>query len=108
MIDNYKDKYYITKHAIQRYQERTNEAKKPTIHRMLRDLHAMRNKKMVRIGNVKHIFYKQPNTNVREFIVVEKQNRLVVTTIINRNSADSEVAYQNRLRKKKEYEKNKI
>lgn len=108
MIDNYKDKYHITKHAIQRYQERTNEAKKPTIHRMLRDLHAMRNKKIVNIGDISHIFYKQPNTNVREFIVVRKESKYVVTTIINRRSADSEVAYQNRLRQKKEYEKNKV
>lgn len=105
MLNDYRDRYHISQHAIKRYQERTNEAKKPTIHRMLRDLHAMRNKKIVRIGDTQHVFYRQPNNNVREFIMIEKQHKYIVTTIINRNSEDSEVAYNNRLRQKAKYER---
>ena len=98
--------YILTEHALQRYEERTNKSKKNTRHRMLRDLHAMRNKKMVYIENTIYIFYRQPNNNVREFIVFKKNNKHIVTTVINRNSEDSDLAYKNRLRQKKEYEKN--
>lgn len=98
-------RYIITNHALQRYEERTNKSKQNTRHRMLRDLHATRNKKMVYIGNTVHTFYKQPNNNVREFVMEKKNNVYVVTTVINRNSEDSEAAYKNRLKQKEEYEK---
>lgn len=99
-------KYFITNHALERYETRTNKSKQDTRHRMLRDLHATRNKKIVTIGKTTYMFYTQPNTNVREFIMEKKGGRYVVTTIINRNRHDSEIAYQNRLKQKKEFEKN--
>ena len=99
-------RYIITDHAIQRYESRTNKSKQNTKHRMLRDLHATRNKKIVTIGNTTFMFYTQPSTNVREFIMEKKNGKYIVTTIINRNRHDSEIAYQNRLKQKKEFEKN--
>lgn len=99
-------KYFITNHALERYETRTNKSKQDTRHRMLRDLHATRNKKIVTIGKTTHIFYSQPSTNVREFIMGKKKGKYIVTTVINRNRHDSEIAYQNRLKQKKEFEKN--
>ena len=99
-------KYIITDHAVERYEQRTNKSKQNTKHRILRDLHATRNKKIVTIGKTTFIFYSQPSTNVREFIMEEKNGKYIVTTIINRNRHDSEIAYQNRLKQKKEFEKN--
>lgn len=100
-------KFIITKHALERYEQRTNKSKQNTKHRMLRDLHATRNKKIVTIGKTTFIFYSQPSTNVREFIMEEKKGKYIVTTVINRNRHDSEIAYRNRLKQKKEFEKNK-
>lgn len=97
-------RYVITNHALQRYEQRTNKSKQNTKHRMLRDLHATRNKKMVYIGSTVHTFYRQPNNNVREFVMEKKNNVYVVTTVINRNAEDSELAYKNRLHQKKVYE----
>lgn len=99
-------KFIITKHALERYEQRTNKSKQNTKHRMLRDLHATRNKKIVTIGKTTFIFYSQPSTNVREFIMEEKKGKYIVTTVINRNRHDSEIAYRNRLKQKKEFEKN--
>ena len=99
-------KYFITNHALERYETRTNKSKQDTRHRMLRDLHATRNKKIVTIGKTTFIFYSQPSTNVREFIMEKKKGRYIVTTVINRNRRDSEIAYRNRLNQKKEFEKN--
>ncbi len=100
-------KFIITNHALERYEQRTNKSKQNTKHRMLRDLHATRNKKIVTIGKTTYIFYSQPSTNVREFIMEEKKGKYIVTTVINRNRHDSEIAYRNRLKQKKEFEKNK-
>ena len=99
-------KFIITNHALERYEQRTNKSKQNTKHRMLRDLHATRNKKIVTIGKTTFIFYSQPSTNVREFIMEEKNGKYIVTTVINRNRHDSEIAYKNRLKQKKEFEKN--
>ena len=99
-------RYIITDHALERYENRTNKSKQNTRHRMLRDLHATRNKKLVYIGTTIYMFYTQPSTNVREFIMEKKGGKYIVTTIINRNRHDSEIAYQNRLKQKKEFEKN--
>ena len=101
-----KQQYILTDHAIQRYESRTNKSKQNTKHRMLRDLHATRNKKLVKINKILHVFYTQPSTNVREFIMEEKNGKYIVTTVINRNRHDSEIAYRNRLKQKKEFEKN--
>lgn len=99
-------KYIVTKHALERYSERTNESKQPTLNRILRDLHATRGKKFVYIGDTVYCFYTQPNTNVREFIMKQRNGKYYITTIINRNRKDSDLAYKNRLKQKEKYEKN--
>lgn len=101
--------FVITKHALQRYEQRTNESKLSVQRRILRDLKALRNKKIVHIGPTKHVFYTQPNGNVREFILEEsktKKDTYYVTTIINRTPESSKIAYEKRLKCKEEYNKN--
>lgn len=103
-------KYYITNHALQRYEQRTNESKQSVQKRIMRDLNAIRNKKIVNIGPIKHIFYEQPSGNVREFILKQDMDRkdvFIVTTIINRSAEKNKIAYEKRLRAKKEYEAEK-
>ena len=100
-------KYIITQHALERFDQRTNKSKQDTMKRMLRDLHATRGKKLVYIGDTTYMFYTQPNQNVREFILKSRNGKYYVTTIINRNKEDSEIAYQNRLRQKKKFENDK-
>ena len=99
-------KFIITNHALERYEQRTNKSKQNTKHRILRDLNATRNKKIVTIGKTTFIFYSQQSTNVREFIMEEKNGKYMVPTIIKSNSHDSEIAYKNRLKQKKEFEEN--
>ena len=104
-------KYYISKHALERYEQRTNESKQSVQKRILRDLNALRNKKIIHIGPIKHVFYKQPSGNIREFILKQDKKRkdtYIVTTIISRNPEQNEIAYRKRLKRKEEYEKEGI
>ena len=52
-------KYYISKHALERYEQRTNESKQSVQKRILRDLNALRNKKIIHIGPNKKILSKR-------------------------------------------------
>ena len=97
--------YVITNHVLERYEQRTNKSKKDVRSRILRDLNRLGNKRIVYIGDYSYIFCRQPNSNVREFIVFKKNGKHIVTTVINRSSEDSDLAYKNRLRQKEEYEK---
>ncbi len=99
--------YIISSHALERYEQRTNKSKKDVRSRMLRDLNRLGNKRMVYIGDYVYIFCRQPNHSVREFIVLRKKDKYIVTTVINRNSEDSDLAYKNRMRQKEEFENNK-
>lgn len=100
-------RYIITNHVMQRYEQRTNKVKQSTKSRIIRDLKALRNKRIVNIGRTKYIFYTQPNGTIREFVVeqgTKNPNNFYVTTVISRNHEESEVAYKKRLRQKEEYE----
>lgn len=99
-------KFIITNHALERYEQRTNESKTDVKQRIIRDLRALRNKKIIHIGSTKHVFYTQPSKNVREFIIEESKGKLYVTTIINRSPEKSEKAYKKRLEQKEQYERN--
>lgn len=101
-------KFIVTNHALERYEQRTNESKTDVRQRIIRDLKALRNKKIIHIGSTKHVFYTQPSKNVREFIIEESNGKLYVTTIINRSPEKSEKAYQKRLQQKEQYERNKL
>lgn len=100
-------KIICTKHAIQRYEQRTNKTKQDTVKRMIRDIKALRNKQIVKIGTSYHVFYKQPSKNVREFILTQDDKDKDVfhcVTVIARNPKASEHIYNKRLRQKRKYE----
>lgn len=104
-------KIICTNHSIQRYEQRTNKTKQSVIKRMIRDIKALRNKKIVKVGNTYYVFYKQPSNNVREFILEQDDNdkdKFYCVTVINRNSKSSEYIYNKRLRQKQKYESDGI
>ena len=104
-------KIICTNHSIQRYAQRTNKTKQNVIKRMIRDIKALRNKKIVNVGSTYYVFYKQPSNNVREFILEQDDNdkdKFYCVTVINRNSKASEHIYNKRIRQKQKYENGDI
>ena len=104
-------KIICTNHSIQRYEQRTNKTKQSVIKRMIRDIKALRNKKIVKVGNTYYVFYKQSSNNVREFILEQDDNdkdKFYCVTVINRNPKSSEYIYNKRLRQKQKYESDGI
>lgn len=101
-------KIICTNHSIQRYEQRTNKTKQNVIKRMIRDIKALRNKKIVKVGNTYYVFYKQPSNNVREFILEQDNNdkdKFYCITVINRQPESSDVVYDKRLKQKERYDK---
>lgn len=52
-------KYILTHHAMQRYSERVNFNHKRIKDAMMKDLRALRNKRIVNIGQKKYVFMKK-------------------------------------------------
>lgn len=100
-------KIVCTNHSIQRYEQRTNKTKQNVIKRMIRDIKALRNKKIVNVGSTYYVFYKQPSNNVREFILEQDnddKNKFYCVTVINRRPEASNAVYKKRLKQKEIYE----
>lgn len=102
-------KIICTNHSIQRYEQRTNKTKQSVIKRMIRDIKALRNKKIVKVGTTYYVFYKQPSNNVREFILEQDDkdsDKFYCITVINRDPKASSAVYKKRLKQKERYDKN--
>ena len=93
-------KYILTRHAMQRYSERVNFNHKRIQDAMLKDLRALRNKRIVNIGSKKYVFMK----NYREFVIQKDGDKEIVITVIKHKRDAKEKALEKRLREKKEYE----
>ena len=93
-------KYILTRHAMQRYSERVNFNHKRIQDAMMKDLRALRNKRIVNIGNKKYVFMK----NYREFIIQKDGDKEIVITVIKHKRDAKEKALEKRLKEKEEYE----
>lgn len=92
-------KYIITDHAMQRYAERINYNQRKTRDAILKDLKALKNKRIINIGDKKHIFYK----NYREFILQKKGNTEVLVTVIKHKRSTKQQAIEKREQERQEY-----
>lgn len=93
-------KYILTRHAMQRYSERVNFNHKRIQDAMLKDLRALRNKRIVNVGSKKYVFMK----NYREFVIQKDGDKEIVITVIKHKRDAKERALEKRLKEKKEYE----
>lgn len=80
-------KYYISDHALDRYDERVNMKKRATIIESIkRDLRTLNIRNIIRKDNTTHIFTR----NYKEFIfTTNKKGILCLKTIIKRNFTDN-------------------
>ena len=93
-------KYILTKHSMERYSERVNFNHKRIQDAMLKDLRALRNKRIVNVGPKKYIFMK----NYREFIIQKDGDKEIVITVIKHKRDAKEKALEKRFKEKEEYE----
>lgn len=91
--------YIITKHAMERYAERINYNQKKTRDAIMKDLKALKNKRIINIGDKKHIFYK----NYREFILQKKGNTEILVTVIKHKRSTKQQAIEKREQERQEY-----
>lgn len=92
-------KYIITDHAMERYAERINYNQKKTRDAIMKDLKALKNKRIINIGDKKHIFYK----NYREFILQKKGNTEILVTVIKHKRSTKQQAIEKREQERQEY-----
>lgn len=92
-------KYIITDHAMERYAERINYNQKKTRDAIMKDLKALKNKRIINIGDKKHIFYK----NYREFILQKKGNKEILVTVIKHKRSTKQQAIEKREQERQEY-----
>lgn len=93
-------KYIFTKHSMERYSERINFNHKRIKDAMLKDLKALRNKRIVNVGDKRYIFMK----NYREFVIQKDGDKEIVITVIKHKRDAKERALEKRLKEKEEYE----
>lgn len=86
--------FIITNHVVERYLERVGSKEKDAIKRIKRDLHYSKVKRIVNIGNHRHIF----TINSKEFIFVKKRGRWILNTIIKRSHNTNNRAIQSRIK----------
>lgn len=93
-------KYIITKHAMERYSERVNFNQKKVKDAIIKDLRALKNKRIINVKDKKYIFFK----NYREFIIKKDGDKEILITVIKHKRDEKEAAIRKRLEEKKEYE----
>lgn len=91
--------YIITKHAMERYAERINYNQKKTRDAIIKDLKALKNKRIINVGDKKYIFFK----NYREFILQKKGNKEILITVIKHKRSTKQQAIEKRERERQEY-----
>lgn len=92
--------YIITKHAVERYNERVNYSTKEIKRAIIKDLKALKNKRIINVGDKKYVFFK----NYREFIIKKDGDKEILLTIIKHKRDEKEKAIEKRLKEKEEYE----
>lgn len=65
----------------------------------MKDLKALKNKRIINIGDKKHIFYK----NYREFILQKKGNTEILVTVIKHKRSTKQQAIEKREQERQEY-----
>lgn len=93
-------KYIITKHAVERYNERVNYSAKEIKRAIIKDLKALKNKRIINVGDKKYVFFK----NYREFIIKKDGDKEILLTVIKHKRDEKEKAIEKRLKEKEEYE----
>ena len=94
------NKYILTDHAIERYVERTTVNTKEVKKSIMRDLKALKNKRIINVGDKQYVFYKHS----KEYILQKKGDNYILLTVIKHKRGDKEKAIDKRLREKAEYE----
>lgn len=97
---NKMNKYILTDHAIERYVERTTVNTKEVKKSIMRDLKALKNKRIINVGDKQYVFYKHS----KEYILQKKGDNYILLTVIKHKRGDKEKAIDKRLREKAEYE----
>lgn len=95
-----KPKFIITKHAMERYSDRINFNQKKVKDAIMKDLKALKNKKIITVANKKYVFYK----NYREFVIKQEGDTEILITVIKHKRSTKQKAIEKRLREKEEYE----
>src|SRR5699024_235757 len=93
-------RYILTHHAMQRYSERENFNHKRIKDDMMKDIRAVRNKRIDKVGDKRYVIMK----NYRECDIQKVGNKEIVITIIKNKRDAKEKALEKRLREKEEYE----
>lgn len=88
------EKFIVTNHITKRYFERIGANKKEVYRRIQRDLHFSKVKRIVNIGNHRHIF----TLHSKEFIFKKDGPNWILKTIIKRSRNDNDYAIQKRLK----------
>lgn len=92
-------KFIITKHAMERYSERVNFNHNSVRKAILKDLKALKHKRIITIGDKKHVFFK----NYREFILKVDGEKEILVTVIKHRKDKKEEAIRKRQQEKEEY-----
>lgn len=95
-----KPKFIITKHAMERYADRINFNQKRVKDAIIKDLKALKNKRIITVADKKYVFYK----NYREFVIKQDGDKEILITVIKHKRSTKEKAIQKRLKEKEEYE----
>src|SRR5699024_5303132 len=75
---NKMNKYILTDHAIERYVERTTVNTKEVKKSIMRDLKALKNKRIINVGDKQYVFYKHS----KEYILQKKGDNYILLTVI--------------------------
>ena len=84
---------------MERYAERINYNQKKTRDAIIKDLKALKNKRIINVGDKKYIFFK----NYREFILQKKGNKEILITVIKHKRSTKQQAIEKRERERQEY-----
>jgi hypothetical protein len=88
------ENYIITTHVVNRYLERVSETQKDAIKRIRYDLSYKRVKRIVNIGNTRHVF----TVNSKEFIFVKSKGRWFLKTVVKRSREATDRTIEKRIR----------
>lgn len=88
--------FIITDHIMQRYQERVSQSRKDVIKKIKKDLHFTKVKRIVNVGNIRHVFTRHS----KEFIFVNDRGQWVLRTIIKRSRNTNDRAIYKRSKQK--------
>jgi len=86
--------FIITNHIKERYKQRIGASEKEIVKRIKKDLKFTKVKRIVNIGNVRHVF----TVNSKEFIFVKDGSKWILKTVIKRNRENTKKVIEKRKR----------